>query len=361
MRSRPLALLATGALSVLVAVTGSSATAFASDEVVVGRGDTLSAIAAEHGTTVAQLVRLNHLANPNRIYVGQRIRIAAPAAHPPAAAPPAPAPRSHVVAAGEHLTGIARRYGTTVAAIAKLNSIRNPSFIRVGQRLTIPGAAPAPRPAARAATHPAARVAPPRTHRVAPGESLTGIARRYGTTVAAIAKLNNIRNASVIRVGQRLQIPGPPAPSPRARVAMPAAMAAIVARRAAVGKLIAAEAARYRVPVTLAKAVGWQESGWRQNVTSRVGAVGVMQLMPGTARWIGETLLGAPVDPHDTRQNVRAGVLLLRHYFVRYHGDRDRILAAYYQGQRALEEHGIYRVSRPYIASVRALEQLFGG
>jgi LysM repeat protein len=360
MRSRPLALLATGALSVLVAVAGSSATAFASDEVVVGRGDTLSAIAAEHGTTVAQLVRLNHLANPNRIYVGQRIRIAAPAAHPPPAARPAPAPRSHVVAAGEHLTGIARRYGTTVAAIAKLNNIRNPSFIRAGQRLTIPGAATAG-PPARAATRPAARVAPPRTHRVAPGESLTGIARRYATTVAAIAKLNNIRNVSVIRVGQRLQIPGPSAPSARARVAMPAAMAALVGRRAAVGKLIAAEAARYRVPVPLAKAVGWQESGWRQNVTSRVGAVGVMQLMPGTARWIGETLLGAPVDPHDTRQNVRAGVLLLRHYFVRYHGDRDRILAAYYQGQRALEEHGIYRVSRPYIASVRALERLFGG
>lgn len=359
MRSRPLALLATGALSVLVAVTGSSATAFASDEVVVGSGDTLSAIAVEHGTTVAQLVRINHLADPNRIFVGQRIRINAPAPHHSVAAraaPAAPVARTHVVAAGEHLTGIARRYGTTVAGIAKLNGIRNPSFIRVGQRLKIPGAAPLPRPAAPPAPH----AAPLRTHRVAVGETLTAIARHYATTVAAIAKLNGIRNPSFIRVGQRLKLPGT-SPIGRAGVAMPARMAALIARRATVGRLIAAEAARYHVPVALAKAVGWQESGWRQQVTSRVGAVGVMQLMPGTAAWIGEEMLGAPVNPHDLRQNVRAGVLLLRHYMIRYHGDRARILAAYYQGQRALEQHGIYPVSRPYIASVRALERLFGG
>jgi LysM repeat protein len=358
MRSRPLALLATGALSVLVAVTGSSATAFASDEVVVGRGDTLSAIAAEHRTTVAQLVRLNHLANPNRIFVGQRIRITAPASpRHPVMAPRAPAARSHLVRAGEHLTGIARRYETTVAAIAKLNGIRNPSFIRVGQRLKIPGVAPV----ARQAPPVAPRAAPVRTHRVAGGESLTAIAHHYGTTVPAIAKLNGINNPSFIQVGQRLKIPGPPSTSSRSGVTMSAAMAKLVAHRAAVGRLIAAEAARYHVPVALAKAVGWQESGWRQNVTSRVGAVGVMQLMPGTAAWIGEALLRAPVNPRDLRQNVRAGVLLLRHYLIRYHGDRARILAAYYQGQRALEEHGIYSVSRPYIVSVRALERLFGG
>jgi LysM repeat protein len=262
-----------------------------------------------------------------------------------------------VVRSGEHLTGIARRYGTTVAAIAKLNGIRNPSFIRVGQRLKIPGVASVARPAAPLAP----RAGPMRTHRVASGESLTAIAHHYGTTVAAIAELNGIRNPSFIRVGQRLKIPGPPAATSRSGVTMSAAMAKVVARRAAVGRIIAAEAARYHVPAALAKAVGLQESGWRQNVTSRVGAIGVMQLMPGTAAWIGEALLGAPVNPRDLRQNVRAGVLLLRHYLIRYHGDRARILAAYYQGQRALEEHGIYSVSRPYIASVRALERLFGG
>jgi LysM repeat protein len=365
MRSRLLPLVVAGALSAVTTLTTLTPSAYAADEVIVGSGDTLSAIAAEHGTTVERLVSLNHLADPNRIYVGQRLRIKprrAPAARP---APPAPRPkpRIHVVGAGEHLTGIARRYHSTVAAIARLNRIANPSFIRVGQRLKIPGVA-----VATVAARPAARPAPPaprpkpRIHVVGAGEHLTGIARRYHSTVAAIARLNRIANPSFIRVGQRLKIPtAVPSAAAASGVAMPASMAAAVGRRASVGRLLAAEATRLGVPVALAKAVAWQESGWRQGVTSDVGAIGVMQLMPGTAAWIGEAMLGARVDPHDLRQNVRAGVRLLRHYLDRYHGDRALVLAAYYQGQRAVDQHGIYAVSRPYIASVRALERVFGG
>ena len=58
---------------------------------------------------------------------------------------------------------------------------------------------------------------------------------------------------------------------------------------------------------------------------------------------------------------MRAGVRLLAHYLGHYEGDRDRVLAAYYQGQSAVDRHGIYPVSRPYIASIKALERLFGG
>ena len=122
MRSRPLALLATGALSVLVAVT-----AAAPPPSPVTRSSSGAATRCPRSppsTGRPSRSSYDSTTSPTRIgiYVGQRIRIAAPAAHPPAAAPPAPAPRSHVVAAGEHLTGIARRYGTTVAAIAKSNT-----------------------------------------------------------------------------------------------------------------------------------------------------------------------------------------------------------------------------------------------
>jgi soluble lytic murein transglycosylase-like protein len=72
-------------------------------------------------------------------------------------------------------------------------------------------------------------------------------------------------------------------------------------------------------------------------------------------------MLGAPVDAHDLRQNVRAGVRLLAHYLDRYDGNRDLVLAAYYQGQRATDLHGVYPVSRPYIASIKMLEAIFGG
>ncbi|MDP9467445.1 MAG: lytic transglycosylase domain-containing protein, partial [Chloroflexota bacterium] len=66
-----------------------------------------------------------------------------------------------------------------------------------------------------------------------------------------------------------------------------------------------------------------------------------------------------PVDAHDLDDNVRAGVRLLAHYLERYGGNRDLVLAAYYQGQTAADRHGVYRVTRPYIASILALEEIF--
>ncbi len=338
--------------------------------VVVRPGDTLTSISRRHDVSIATLVDLNHLTNPNRIYAGQRLSIAgSPAtARPAATAPGKPtAAGTHTVKSGEHLTGIARRYGVTVAEIVRANSIANPSRIYAGQRLVIPGSAPAtatpkPKPAPKPAA-PAPRAPKPaaaRVHQVAAGQNLTGIARRYGVTVAAIAAANGITDPSRIFAGQRLTIPGksvvaasPPASS------MPSSMAALVAKRDAVRRTIVEEAKRYHVPPAFALAVAWQESGWQQRVVSHAGAVGVMQLMPATAEWVGEVMLGTRVNMHDTRQNVRAGVRLLAHYLDRYDGDRDRVLAAYYQGQTATDRHGIYAVSRPYIASIKVLERMF--
>jgi soluble lytic murein transglycosylase-like protein len=61
------------------------------------------------------------------------------------------------------------------------------------------------------------------------------------------------------------------------------------------------------------------------------------------------------VNLHDVRQNVRAGVVLLHHYLVRYHGNRTLALAAYYQGQRAVDLHGVYAETRPYVAAILAV------
>ena len=104
-----------------------------------------------------------------------------------------------------------------------------------------------------------------------------------------------------------------------------------------------------------------KESGWRQGVVSEAGAVGVMQLLPGTGDWVAAAMLHEPVRIGELRSNVRAGVRLLAHYLERYSGDRDRTLAAYYQGQRAVDTLGIYTTSWRYISSVRALETLFSG
>ena len=335
--------------------------------VIVQPGDTLTRLSKRHGVSIATLVDLNDIANPNRIFAGQRLRIAEERTASPATSTPAAKPaaaRAHTVKRGENLTVIARGYGVTVAAIVQANAIANPSRIYAGQRLTIPGAAAAA-PTAQAAK-PAAPAKPPaqRVHTVTRGQNLTTIARGYGVTVAAIVQANAIANPSRIYAGQRLTIPGAAAPAASAApgpAAMPASMAKLVAERDAVRRIIVEEANRYDVPAAFALAVAWQESGWQQGVVSHAGAVGVMQLMPATAEWVGEAMLGSRVEIRDTRHNIRAGVRLLAHYLGHYDGDRARVLAAYYQGQWATDHHGIYPVSRPYIASINVLVHLFGG
>jgi putative chitinase len=99
----------------------------------------------------------------------------------------------HVVQWGENLTRIARRYGTTVWAIAQANGIWNVDYIRAGQVLWIPGYAPSP--------------GPWQIYIVQPGDTLSGIAWRFGTTVWAIAQANGIWNPHLIYIGQRLYIP----------------------------------------------------------------------------------------------------------------------------------------------------------
>jgi soluble lytic murein transglycosylase-like protein len=113
------------------------------------------------------------------------------------------------------------------------------------------------------------------------------------------------------------------------------------------------------VPRAFALAVAWQESGWQPSVVSYAGAIGVMQLLPSTADWVSATMLGQSVNLWDPSSNVRAGVRLLKHYLDRYGGNRSLALAAFYQGQAGTDRHGIYPVSRPYIASILLLQEMF--
>lgn len=99
-------------------------TAQAAGTYTVKSGDTLSRIAAAHGTTVAKLVEINGIKNPNLIRVGQVLRLPGGAV-------------KYTVVAGDTLSRIAAKYGTTVAKLAADNGIKNPNLIHVGQVITI--------------------------------------------------------------------------------------------------------------------------------------------------------------------------------------------------------------------------------
>ena len=95
------------------------------DETVytVVAGDTLTKIAARHGTSVTKLAELNGITDPNVINVGQKIKIPV---------------KTYTVVKGDTLSAIAARHGTTVAELTKLNGVANPDLIHVGQVLKIP-------------------------------------------------------------------------------------------------------------------------------------------------------------------------------------------------------------------------------
>lgn len=107
-------------------------------------GENLYRISLRYGTSVQALMQANGISNPNRIYVGQRLRIPASADQPPAPSPepgqpaPQPNPGVHVVQAGENLYRIGRLYGVTAQAIAWANGLPNVNLVYVGQRLAIP-------------------------------------------------------------------------------------------------------------------------------------------------------------------------------------------------------------------------------
>lgn len=152
---------------------------------VVKSGDTLGAIAARYGTTWQTLQSLNGLSNPNYLYIGQTLKVTGQAKNNNA-----PTTQSiYYVRYGDTLSGIAYKYGVNVYTLARNNGISNINWIYPGQRLKITG-----------------NVSNQRTYTVRYGDTLSGIAYRYGVNVYTLARNNGISNINWIYPGQRLTI-----------------------------------------------------------------------------------------------------------------------------------------------------------
>ncbi|MGZ6019939.1 MAG: lytic transglycosylase domain-containing protein [Phenylobacterium sp.] len=133
----------------------------------------------------------------------------------------------------------------------------------------------------------------------------------------------------------------------RPLIATPAAAAAPVAP-AEVARAIDEAAQRHAVSAPLVQAIAWEESRFHQNAVSPKGALGVMQLMPDTARRLG-------VDANDVRANIDGGVAYLSHMLQLFEGDLPRALAAYNAGPGAVQRYGgvpPYAETKAYVRAI---------
>jgi soluble lytic murein transglycosylase-like protein len=113
---------------------------------------------------------------------------------------------------------------------------------------------------------------------------------------------------------------------------------------------VAELAAKYDISPSLLEAVVWQESRWNTGAISPVGARGLAQLMPGTARQLG-------VDPHDPNANLEGGARYLRLQLDAFEGDLEKALAAYNAGPARVARAGgipAIRETQHYVSSILA-------
>ena len=162
---------------------------------VVRSGDTLSKIASRFGTTTQELVKLNDISNPNLIYVGQVLKIYT---NRQVQKDDNNFSSTYVVVAGDTLSKIASRFGTTTQELVKLNDISNPNLIYVGEILKIP--------VINSVKSGASSKQYQSTYVVQNGDTLSKIASRFDTTVQYLARINGIKNPNLIYTGQVLKI-----------------------------------------------------------------------------------------------------------------------------------------------------------
>jgi LysM repeat protein len=310
----------------------------------------------------------------------------------------------HTVVPGESLTSVAAVDGLSISQLAAANGLSSTSYLIAGTTLLIPPqggavtfAAAAPSEsttvtssgdgdgdgddsgvATTGATPTATATSPAGgAYVVQPGDTLSAIAARAGVSVDALAAANGLDPNGLLLSGAVLALSsssgatatpvsttvssassqpigapaegtagGPPYPTPETMSA----------------SSIASIASSDNVSPSLADAIGWQESGFNNDLVSGAGAVGVMQILPGTWDWIQRTLTaGTALSPSSATDNVRGGVLMLHALLNSTGGDPALAAAGYYQGLASVQQHGMYSDTQQYVNDVMALRQRFGG
>ena len=110
----------------------------------------------------------------------------------------------------------------------------------------------------------------------------------------------------------------------------------------------------YGVDRSLVRALAWMESGFQTEIVSAAGARGVLQTLPTTRAYVEDVLAGRRI-PRSVDGDIEVGVLYLRHLLQAFAGGERLALAGWYQGERAVRDHGLYKVTKPFVSNVLAL------
>jgi N-acetylmuramoyl-L-alanine amidase len=291
---------------------------------------------------------------------------------------------AHVVAPGESLSSVAALDGLSVSQLAAANGVSSDSMLSTGSTLQIPpqdSQATAVSGTSSGSSEDTSSVSTPDaspdssgtttsggsgSYVVQPGDTLSAIAARDGTSVDQLAAANGLDPAGILLTGAVLSLSGgsdsgaatEPVSTDSASSSGGAEPTPERVSAGEVGSIAESEG----VSPSLAEAIGWQESGFNNDLVSSTGAVGVMQIEPGTWDYIGQNLAGPPpLQPASAHDNIRAGTLLLHSLLSDTGGDPALTAAGYYQGLQSVQQNGLYSDTQQYVNDVMALRQQFGG
>jgi LysM repeat protein len=250
----------------------------------------------------------------------------------------------HTVSPGETLGIIALIYETSVEELAGANGILNPDLIYPGQDLDVPGGEGSGGGSGNG------------SYTVQDGDTLSAIAKSHGLTPEGLASANGISDLDYIYVGQVLTIPGRAAAAPEVpKLAFPSRPLDPDVE-AIMDELAWAEG----VDPGLVKAIATVESGWSQWAISHAGAIGGMQVMPGTVWWLETEVFGYDLNEYDSvYDNIKLGVRYLRILLDATGGDYYDTAASYYQGLSPTEAGVYYPDTADYASMVLSVKAAY--
>jgi LysM repeat protein len=191
-------------------------------------------------------------------------------------------------------------------------------------------------------------------HRVEAGDTVSGLAVRFGTTITDLVSANGIEDPDRIYTGADLRIPT----SGGGGTSGSGGSSPVAEHRQYLDGVFDRWAEANGVRPSLLKAICYHESGWQADVVSSAGAVGVCQIMPGTADHL-RSLIGVELDPNDPEDSIRMGARYLRWLLAQSGWDVEYALAGYYQGFASVRSNGPFAETDQYVRTVLAVEQHF--